>query len=300
MGTGVIVSRRSMEEGGGWSAPCAVSLMGCGWGFQIGGEVTDVVLALRSQEQLSALINSEGFEHSPPSFSSSGRVFGSLGGSMGLSLGVGRRADASLVSKGSQSVTKPLLSYSTSKGVYLGCSIEGSVLGIRTQVNQRFYGRAVSAFDLLRPDEGIPPPPAASHLYDALHALAQKCDLIPPPPSYEPHSYPRLQPASTDLETDSSTLVDAEDSMEVRESGESEGTTVTSEITREDEEHEEEPTLAVDEEEEVKEEEEEVVWGFTSAWGCTPTLLSASLPAPQVEPRLTTINSKVEEDEAYQ
>jgi lipid-binding SYLF domain-containing protein len=282
VGTGLVLRRRSREEGGGWSAPCAVALMGMGWGLQFGGEITDAVIALRSQDQLLALIDSEGSELSSPSLSSSVRVFGSLGGSMGVALGpMGRRADAALLSKGSKTLMKPLLSYSKSKGCYLGCSIEGSFLSIRTQVNQRFYGRRVTAFDLLHPanDRGVPPPPAASLLYDSLHSLAQKFELGLPPPSYliSPNSHGEAGPAIDsipvgDPSSSEPLRLDAEASICDRPDGElgDEAPALTPEIIEDEQED------AEGGQQEVR--EEEIVWGFTSAWGCTPTLFSTSLP----------------------
>ncbi len=49
-GTGVVVSRNSAGQ---WSAPCAVAAAGVGWGFQIGGELTDLLLVLRTPEAVS-------------------------------------------------------------------------------------------------------------------------------------------------------------------------------------------------------------------------------------------------------
>jgi len=48
---GVVVSRAS---DGTWSAPCSVAAYGLGWGFQVGGELTDLLLVLRTDEAVSA------------------------------------------------------------------------------------------------------------------------------------------------------------------------------------------------------------------------------------------------------
>lgn len=49
-GAGVVVSRNSAGQ---WSAPCAVAAAGLGWGLQLGGELTDLVLVLRTPEAVS-------------------------------------------------------------------------------------------------------------------------------------------------------------------------------------------------------------------------------------------------------
>jgi hypothetical protein len=49
--TGIVVSRA--PDGGGWSAPCAAAVYGAGWGLQLGAELTDLVLVLRTEEAVS-------------------------------------------------------------------------------------------------------------------------------------------------------------------------------------------------------------------------------------------------------
>jgi hypothetical protein len=61
----------------------------------------------------------------------------------------------------------PAFSYSHSRGVFAGVSLDGTVIFSRATVNESFYGRAVSATDLLH--GVLPPPRAAAPLYTALH-----------------------------------------------------------------------------------------------------------------------------------
>ena len=60
----------------------------------------------------------------------------------------------------------PIFTYSLSKGLYAGVSLDGRLLVTRDRVNERCYGGAVSAHALL--SGGVPNPPAAQPLYDAL------------------------------------------------------------------------------------------------------------------------------------
>ncbi|CAN0226617.1 unnamed protein product, partial [Hapterophycus canaliculatus] len=51
VGTGLVVARR---RDGGWSAPSALGSFGLGWGFQVGGELTDVVIVLNTVSAVEA------------------------------------------------------------------------------------------------------------------------------------------------------------------------------------------------------------------------------------------------------
>lgn len=154
-GTGIVVSR---QRSGAWSAPCAAACYGLGWGLQLGGELTDVLLVLKTDEAVRAF--------------ASGSTIG-LGGSVGLALGpVGRSAEASF-RVGSIAARGSVVGYSCSQGAFVGASLEGSVTCARDAVNKRFYGYAVSARQLLV-DCSVPQPPAAAMLYDAVEGLMSK------------------------------------------------------------------------------------------------------------------------------
>ena len=60
----------------------------------------------------------------------------------------------------------PIYSYSLSKGLYAGVSMDGRILMTRDRVNEKFYGRSVSAHEIL--SGKVATPPAAQPLYDAL------------------------------------------------------------------------------------------------------------------------------------
>lgn len=174
-GTGLVVAR---SPGGGWTAPCAVACCGMGWGLQFGGELADMMLVLRTEEQLLACC--------------AGTQLG-LGGNLGLSMGpMGRHADAAVM-LGSRGTTAPIYSYSCSKGAFIGAALEGSVMMIRNPVNEKFYGYTVSAHELLL-EESVPQPPAASTLYDALHSLAHKYEIRTPFSQHQLQQQAQTQP----------------------------------------------------------------------------------------------------------
>jgi hypothetical protein len=62
----------------------------------------------------------------------------------------------------------PAFSYSHSRGLFAGLSLDGSLVMTRSEVNHCFYGRPVTAAELLGGQ--VPPPRAAAPLYDALEA----------------------------------------------------------------------------------------------------------------------------------
>ncbi|KAF6266021.1 hypothetical protein COO60DRAFT_1676403 [Scenedesmus sp. NREL 46B-D3] len=154
-GTGIVVSR---QRSGAWSAPCATACYGLGWGLQLGGELTDVLLVLKTDEAVRA-------------FAACSTL--GLGGSLGLALGpLGRSAEASF-RVGSIAARGSAVGYSCSQGAFVGASLDGSVTCARDAVNKKFYGYAVSARQLLV-DCSVPQPPAAAMLYDAAEGLMSR------------------------------------------------------------------------------------------------------------------------------
>lgn len=96
----------------------------------------------------------------------------------------------------------PIYTYSLSKGLYAGVSLDGKVIVTRHNVNEKFYGRKVSGMEILQ--GVIPTPPAAQPLYDAL----TRCHVYttgsrPPRPTTsgtttESYEYGELPPADND------------------------------------------------------------------------------------------------------
>merc|ERR1711862_701721 len=88
-----------------------------------------------------------------------------LGADAAVSVGpLGRSLEAD-VGLSANSVSS-IYTYSLSKGLYAGISLDGKLLFTRSDVNRNFYGMNVHAKALL--DGEIPTPPAAQPLYDAL------------------------------------------------------------------------------------------------------------------------------------
>ena len=122
--------------------------MGAGVGGQIGAELTDFVIILNTQKAVEA-------------FSMGGNV--TLGGNLSVAAGpFGRSAEAG----GAVGKLAPIYSYSKTKGLFAGVSIEGSVIVERKDANHRFYGQRYTPKEIL--SGKVARPAAADPLYKAL------------------------------------------------------------------------------------------------------------------------------------
>jgi lipid-binding SYLF domain-containing protein len=146
-GSGIVVARLS---NGQWSAPCAISTAGVGFGAQIGASLTDVVLVLNTEDAVKA-------------FMRSGNV--TLGGNMSVAAGpVGRQTEAA----GAIMDLAPIYSYSKTKGLFAGLSLEGAVIMTRNDANSTFYQKKVTAREILTGE--VEAPAIAAPLYSVLNS----------------------------------------------------------------------------------------------------------------------------------
>ena len=131
-GRGVMSCR---DTSGRWSAPSFIKLTGGSFGFQIGGESTDLVLFFMTERGARSLIDSKF----------------TLGAAAGVAAGpVGRSGEAST----DIALKAEIYSYAKSKGAFAGLSLEGSRLAPDDSSNHTYYGPSVSAKKLLFEDAG--------------------------------------------------------------------------------------------------------------------------------------------------
>jgi len=131
-GKGVVVARLN----NGWSGPSAIGTGGLGVGFQAGVEVTEFVMVLNTPAAVEA-------------FSKQGNV--TLGGNLSVAAGpVGRTAEAGV------SLQSAIYSYSRSQGFFAGVSLEGTVIGVKDDYNQAYYGKPVTAQEILSGKVQVP------------------------------------------------------------------------------------------------------------------------------------------------
>ncbi|MFN2497769.1 MAG: lipid-binding SYLF domain-containing protein [Pyrinomonadaceae bacterium] len=112
-----LISKRTRR---GWSAPAFFNIGGGSFGAQIGASKTDYVLLIMNQEGLKGLLEDK-FE---------------LGGEVGIAAGpVGREAAAST----NATLDAGILSYSRSKGAFIGAALKGAVISPDNHLNEAVY-----------------------------------------------------------------------------------------------------------------------------------------------------------------
>ena len=137
-GTGVVLARTDK----GWSGPSAIGAGGMGFGFQIGGQVSELVIVLNTPDAVVAFAKGGNF---------------TFGGALNLATGpVGRDLE------GSMAVGAVMYTYSRSQGIFAGASMEGTVVYTRDEANAEFYGKPVQAREIL--SGSVPPPAGAQKL----------------------------------------------------------------------------------------------------------------------------------------
>jgi SH3 domain-containing YSC84-like protein 1 len=171
-GTGLVVARLGGPGSNSWSAPSAIGTAGLSWGALLGAQVSDHVFVCMTDEAVQMLMSSKGSVQ--------------LGADVGVAAGpVGRAVEADYGA--SPHHVAPIYTYSLSKGLYAGVSLNGKVIVTRHNVNEKFYGRKVSPEEILQ--GMIPTPPAAQPLYDAL----TRCQVYTQPSFHARRSMARQQ-----------------------------------------------------------------------------------------------------------
>ena len=141
-GTGVLVARTEK----GWSAPSAIGTGGLGVGLQAGVEITEFVIVLNTPAAVDA-------------FAKQGNA--TIGGNLSAAAGpVGRAAEAGV------GLQAAVYTYSRSQGLFAGVSLEGTGIATRDEANAGYYGKPVTAGEIL--SGKVQPPAGARNLLAAL------------------------------------------------------------------------------------------------------------------------------------
>jgi lipid-binding SYLF domain-containing protein len=125
-GRGAMVCRTGKTFDGAWGSPAMYTLEGGSFGLQLGGESTDVVFLVMNNRGVDALLNSKV----------------KLGGDASAAAGpkgreIGASTDASMRAE--------ILSYSRSRGLFAGVSLEGTSLRPDDDASAQVYGRKLTA-----------------------------------------------------------------------------------------------------------------------------------------------------------
>jgi lipid-binding SYLF domain-containing protein len=141
-GRGVMVCRTGNNFRGPWGSPAMYALEGGSVGFQIGGQATDFVILVMNDRGASSLLKSKV----------------KLGADAAVAAGPkGRDAQANT----DAFLRAEMLSYSRSRGVFAGISLEGSTLRPDEDANRKLYGKDASAAIIIT--ESKFEAPAAAH-----------------------------------------------------------------------------------------------------------------------------------------
>jgi lipid-binding SYLF domain-containing protein len=133
-GQGVVTCR----TGHGWSAPVFIRMAGGSFGFQIGGQSTDLVLVAMNDRGLQDLLKSK-FK---------------IGGDASAAAGpVGRAGQASTDWK----MSAELLSYSRNKGLFAGIDLDGTSVSQNREDTEVYFGQAHNFESVLKGNVDVPP-----------------------------------------------------------------------------------------------------------------------------------------------
>jgi SH3 domain-containing YSC84-like protein 1 len=151
-GRGVLVCRKGGD--GFWGTPSMFTLGGGSFDLQLGGKATDVVFIVMNPEGARKLVQDSV----------------KLGGEASAAAGpVGRSAEGATDAQ----LHAEILSYSRSRGLFAGASLDGAVLKQNEDDNRRLYRRKVTAKELLI-DGTVPRPLAARNLDRTLGKYSPK------------------------------------------------------------------------------------------------------------------------------
>jgi SH3 domain-containing YSC84-like protein 1 len=153
-GRGAMVCRTGEKFRGPWGAPAMYALEGGSVGFQIGGEATDLILLVMNDRGMESILSSKV----------------KLGADASVAAGPkGRDASADTDAW----MRAEILSYSRSRGLFAGISLEGSTLRPDDEASEQVYGHAIKAKDIVR-GENMSVPGTGRHLVNVLQKSAPR------------------------------------------------------------------------------------------------------------------------------
>ena len=147
-GRGAMVCRTGPGFKGPWGAPAMYALEGGSVGFQIGGQATDLILLVMNNRGASSILSSKI----------------KLGADASIAAGPkGRDASADTDAY----LRSEILSYSRSRGVFAGISLEGSTLRPDNDANEAIYHHKITASEIVL-GKNVAVPVSGRHLVQVL------------------------------------------------------------------------------------------------------------------------------------
>jgi SH3 domain-containing YSC84-like protein 1 len=158
-GRGAIACRTGEHFTGPWSSPALFALEGANIGFQLGGQATDFVLLVMNPKGANSILSSKV----------------KLGADAAAAAGPKGRdaaADTDIVMRAE------VLSYSRSRGLFAGVSLEGSTLRSDGSANRKLYGRDLDAKQIVREGK-VAVPASGRELVSLLNKASPKNESDP-------------------------------------------------------------------------------------------------------------------------
>ncbi len=141
----------SCRQGDGWSSPAAVRIEGGSFGLQFGGSATEVVMLVMNRHGMDRLLGDK--------FTIGAEAAGAAGP-------VGRMTSAQT----DAAMHAEILSWSRSRGLFAGLSLEGATLRPDSAENRKMYGRNITNREILR--TGVAAPEGTRHFVAALNGYS--------------------------------------------------------------------------------------------------------------------------------
>jgi SH3 domain-containing YSC84-like protein 1 len=142
----------SCRRPGGWSAPAAMIIEGGNFGVQLGGSATDLVLLVMNAGGMDHLLHDKF----------------TLGADLAVVEGIGYSASAN----SDVFMRAPMISWSRSKGLFVGLSLEGASLRPDKREDRKLYGRDITNLEILT--KRTAPPRGARSFVSVLNRFAPR------------------------------------------------------------------------------------------------------------------------------
>jgi lipid-binding SYLF domain-containing protein len=153
-GEGLLTVRTAERE---WSNPSFITLTGGSFGFQFGAQSTDIILVFKTKRSVDNIVN--------------GKV--TLGVDAGIAAGpVGRRAEAATDAQ----LRAEIYSYSRSRGIFAGVSLDGAAIQIDGDANADYYNKEDITAQEIFTDTKLGRPASARHFIQILNRYTPKPD----------------------------------------------------------------------------------------------------------------------------
>jgi lipid-binding SYLF domain-containing protein len=146
-GRGVLVCRKGTKMDGSWGAPVMYALDQGSLGIQLGSTATDFVLVVIHNKGVDAILN--------------GKT--KLGANAAAAAGP---TGAQATGYNAAAMTSDVLTYSRSKGLFAGVSLEGASMDTDNDANKKLYGKEIGAKEIVTGGQAVVP--AAAPLVNLL------------------------------------------------------------------------------------------------------------------------------------